>query len=226
MIKTYKDLNLIFLGAPGAGKGTVANQLVLNDEFIQVSTGEILREEIRNQTKLGLEAQAIMSRGDYVSDDIVNEIIKAKLNKLTSLNKHFILDGYPRTLAQVNFLESLEFTKIDYVILLNIEQDVILERLTNRRICQNCGATYHLISKKPQVENICDECKNPLIQRKDDQPDVILKRLDVFTQQTKPLIDTYKQKGNLIEINANQDIEDVYLDIKNKLIESIQNDFN
>ncbi|QJR43985.1 adenylate kinase family protein [Mycoplasma miroungirhinis] len=223
MIKTYKDLNLIFLGAPGAGKGTIANWLVVNDQFIQVSTGEILREEIKNQTKLGLEAQAIMARGDYVSDDIVNEIIKNKLQQLTSNNKHFILDGYPRTLAQVDFLESLNFTKIDYVILLNVDKNIILERLTNRRICPNCGSTYHLISQKPQIENTCDKCNHNLIQRKDDQPEVILKRLDVFNKQTKPLINTYLGKGNLIEINANQNAENVYLEIKNKLINLTNN---
>ncbi|WP_237077108.1 adenylate kinase [Mycoplasma phocoenae] len=217
MIKNNQQLNLIFLGAPGAGKGTIAKELVKNNQYFQLSTGDMFREQIKAKTPLGLKVIDITSRGQYVSDDITNELVQNKLQTLTKDNQKYILDGYPRTIAQVEFLETLEFTKIDYVVLLEIEDQVIIDRISKRRVCPNCSATYHLESKPSKDGIHCDFDQTELIQRKDDQSDVVLDRLKVYNEQTKPLIDFYEQKGNLLRVNANQNINKVYNDVINAL---------
>ncbi|MBN0919188.1 adenylate kinase family protein [[Mycoplasma] gypis] len=219
MIEKYEKYNLIFLGAPGAGKGTVANELATKNHFFQFSTGAMFREEIAAKTPLGLQVADITSKGLYVSDDITNALVEKKLRFLKEQNQHFILDGYPRTIEQVKFLENLDFTKIDYVVLLEIDNEIIIRRLSQRRVCPKCSQTYHL-QHLPSKDNIhCDNDGEVLIQRKDDQSDVILKRLAVYEQQTKPLIDFYKNKGNLLVVNANQEIQSVY----NEVIDALRN---
>ncbi|MGX9340783.1 adenylate kinase family protein [Mycoplasma sp. 128] len=225
MIKDWNNVNLIFLGAPGAGKGTIAEKLSLQDNFAHLSTGAMFREEINAKTPLGLQVVELTSNGLYVSDEITNQLVKNKLEKLTLAKRHYILDGYPRTVDQVNFLDNLDFTKIDWAILLEIDSESVIKRLSERRVCQKCSRTYHL-SYNPSKDNIhCDDDGEKLVQRKDDQSDVVLRRLNVYEQQTKPLIDFYASKGILISINADQEIEKVYQDVVDALKQKAANEY-
>lgn len=193
--------NLIFMGEPGAGKGTVAEIISNKTNLVHLSTGNIFRNEIKNETELGKKVQYYVNSGGYVPDEVTNEIVLNAIQKLKAENKYFILDGYPRTIAQAEFLNSLKEFSFK-VIQLSVPHDVIIERLSGRRLCSKCGTGYHVKFKQPKVDGICDLDQTPLIQREDDNPEKIKNRLKIYQEQTQPLLDYYAKKGELITITA------------------------
>lgn len=197
--------NIIFLGPPGSGKGTLSTLMEKEWNIKQISTGDIFREEIINKTKLGLEIKQIVESGNYVPDSIANEIVKNKVKKLENEDKKFILDGYPRTIQQAEFLDSLKLTKF-VVLNLEIDDDVIIKRLVQRLFCTVCKSTYNKTNLKSKKHPYCEKDGRLLIQREDDKPLAIKKRLEVYHQQTSTLIDYYKKQDNLFLINSNNDI--------------------
>lgn len=216
-----KRPNLIFLGAPGAGKGSIAAKLVSEFGYFQLSTGDMFRQEIKNQTPLGLEIKSILASGGYVDNNITNQLVQNRLTELVAQNQAFILDGYPRTLEQADFLSTLEdkSIKIDKVILLKITSNQIIDRLSKRRICPVCKTIYHLESYIPREGKYCIKCEDDVevIKRSDDEPEVIKKRLSVYEQQTKCLIDYYLEKGILVSVDSFQEFSKVYTDVKKAL---------
>lgn len=212
MIKT----NVIFMGQPGVGKGTVAAIIAEKSNLKHVSTGSIFREQIANKTELGKKVESIVTSGGYVPDDITNAIVKEAALKLNSEGKYFILDGYPRTIAQAKFLSSIN--GLDFVVVeLTVDKEVILERLGGRRSCPSCQAGYH-VKFKPSSDNVtCDNCGTDLITRKDDAPEAIIKRLDIYNSQTQPLIDYYKAKGTMHTFDASESPEKVAEKVLNLL---------
>ncbi|NQZ29018.1 MAG: nucleoside monophosphate kinase [Mycoplasmatales bacterium] len=206
----------IFLGPPGVGKGTLASKLSETKGIKHISTGDIFRAEIKNKTELGLKVIDITSKGEYVPDEITNEIVKGVLESKEIQESGFLLDGYPRTINQAEFLikEDLQPQK---AILLDAPTEVIVERLSGRRACQTCKQNYHIKYKKPRQENICDNDGETLIQRADDMPEAIQKRLEVYKNQTKVLIDFYKKQGILVKFNADKKPDDIFADIEREL---------
>ncbi len=209
MVKT-----IIFLGPPGAGKGTQSQLLKDRNGFVQISTGDLLREAVKNQTPLGLKAKEYMNEGKLVPDELIISLIEEKLKEYKDSN--IIFDGFPRTIPQAESLNKLlkEFNReINAVILFKIEDEEVIKRLSGRRVCSNCGAVYHIVYNPPKTDEVCDKCGTKLIQRDDDKEEVIRKRLEVYHQQTKPLIDYYKDK--ILEIDATDEPENVYKKIIN-----------
>lgn len=207
---------IIFLGPPGAGKGTQSQLLKERDGFVQISTGDILREAVKSQTPLGIEAKKFMDEGKLVPDELIINLIAEKLEELE--NKNIIFDGFPRTVKQAEALKELlikKGRKIDAVILFLISDEEIIKRLSGRRVCPNCGTVYHVIYNPPKDDNVCDKCGTPLIQRDDDKEEVIKKRLEVYHQQTAPLIDYYKD--SIVKVDATANPEEVYKTIKSVL---------
>lgn len=198
--------NIIFLGMPGAGKGTVSSKLVELFNIVQLSTGDIFREEIKNQSQLGLKVKQLVESGAYVPDDITNEIVKNKLISLEKNHQKFILDGYPRTIDQAQFLDSINLENY-IVIYLQIEERVVIERLSQRFFCNKCKRTFNLTSLKSSKHPYCQYDNELLIQRVDDQPEAIKKRLEVYKEQTQPLINFYQQKNKLIIIEADKNLD-------------------
>ena len=212
-------MNIILFGAPGAGKGTQAVELVNKYKLTHISTGEMFREAIKNQTAMGQLANSYISKGNLVPDEVTVGLVKERLVQEDCKNG-FILDGFPRTLHQAECLEGIlsELNiKIDFVIDIEVSTEKLLERLSGRRVCKDCGASFHVVLNKPRVENICDECGGQLYTRKDDNVESVAVRLKTYQAQTKPLIEYYKNKGILVEINGQQDINDVFKEIVSKL---------
>lgn len=208
-------MNLILLGPPGAGKGTLAFMLERDYGLHHISTGDMLREAVTQKTELGEKAYEYMKKGLLVPDEIMIEMIREKLSE--TCKSGFILDGFPRTIPQAEALDTLlkEIGKnLKAVVLLKISKEVILERLTNRRVCSKCGALYHLKHSPPKIKDKCDICGGSLYQREDDKEETILRRIRVYEEQTTPLIDYYRKKGLLIEINAEPHLDKVYAELK------------
>ena len=204
-------MNFIFLGAPGAGKGTQAKFLVKKYGLHQVSTGEILREAIKEKTAEGLKAEKFMDKGELVPDNTMIKIISQKLVQ-SECNNGFILDGFPRTLIQAQKLEEILLElriKIDKVIYFSISDPEVIKRLSGRRVCSSCGATYHIVYNKPEHEGKCNICLNDLHQRHDDAIETIENRLKIYYKLTAPLINHYKEKGNFTKIDAADNIKDI-----------------
>ncbi|MEG0545556.1 MAG: adenylate kinase [Oscillospiraceae bacterium] len=195
-------MNLILLGAPGAGKGTQAEKICEKLSIPAISTGNILREAIANGTEMGLKAKSFIDAGGLVPDEVVIGIIKERLVKDDCKNG-FVLDGFPRTIPQAEALDSLG-VRIDKVIDIEVADEAIAKRLSGRRVCLKCGATYHLLYKKPKVDGICDACGENLVQRKDDMPETVLDRLKTYHEQTEPLKGYYEKQG-LLRIVEGQD---------------------
>lgn len=194
--------NLIFLGGPGAGKGTAAEGLLAREDLVHISTGDILRAEIKNGTELGKSAAVLMEKGELVPDEIVAGMVKSRLGQ-PDCDKGFILDGFPRTIKQAELLEDAlkEIGKeIDTVVYFDISDDIILKRLTARQSCKKCGKIYNKLFVPPKKENICDDCNIELFQRPDDSLETAKERLKVFYDSTQPLIDYYKSKNLLTSI--------------------------
>ncbi|MBF8438032.1 adenylate kinase [Halanaerobiaceae bacterium Z-7014] len=217
-------MNLVFLGLPGAGKGTQAKILANKYDIPHISTGDIFRNAIKNETPLGVKAKEYIDSGELVPDEVTNGIVKERLQD-KDCNKGFILDGYPRTLDQVEALDSNldDFNKkIDLVIYTKVSESELIKRLTGRRICEDCGATYHVDFKPPKEESICDECGGKLIQRDDDKEETVKKRINVNKNKTEKLIKYYDEKNILIEIDAEKDIDEVTNDIVDVIEEKIR----
>lgn len=209
-------MNLVLMGLPGAGKGTQAERIVENYEIPHISTGDMFRAAIKEGTQLGLEAKSYMDKGELVPDEVTIGIVRERLSK-ADCEKGFLLDGFPRTVAQAEALEQMLEglnRKIDYVINIDVDQSILMDRLTGRRICKECGATYHLVFNPPAQEGVCDKCGGELYQRADDNSETVANRLEVNVKQSKPLLDFYETKGYLRNINGDQDINVVFEDIR------------
>jgi adenylate kinase len=212
-------MRLIMLGAPGAGKGTQALLLSKALNIPQVSTGDILRMNIKSETDLGKKAKEFMDKGLLVPDELVVEIVKDRLLK-EDCKDGFILDGFPRTIPQAKALdEALENMgiKLDRAINVHVPDENIIKRMGGRRVCSQCGASFHIEFKKPVKENICDECNSELKQRDDDKEETVKKRLEIYHEQTKPLIEYYQNRGILSNIDGIGDVEAINNRIKEAL---------
>ncbi len=198
-------MNLILLGAPGAGKGTQAEIISDRLGIPTISTGNIIREAIKNETEMGLAAKAAAESGELVSDEIVIGIIKERLAK-DDCENGFILDGFPRTIPQAEALDAMGI-KIDRVISIEVSDEAIANRMSGRRVCPKCGLSYHLVYKKPEQDGIC-ACGAELIQRKDDAPETVLERLKVYHEQTEPLKDYYQKTGKLYIVEGQEELAD------------------
>ncbi|MDG4657885.1 adenylate kinase [Ectobacillus antri] len=208
-------MNLILMGLPGAGKGTQAEQIVAEYNIPHISTGDMFRAAIKEGTELGLQAKSFMDKGELVPDEVTIGIVRERLAK-DDCSKGFLLDGFPRTVAQADALEGIMKDlgkKIDYVLNINVDSSLLLKRLTGRRICKSCGATYHLIFNPPQVEGVCDKCGGELYQRSDDNEETVANRLEVNIKQTQPLLDFYGELGYVRNIDGEQEISKVFADI-------------
>lgn len=210
--------NLIITGLPGAGKGTQAERIVETYNIPHISTGDMFRAAIKNQTALGLEAKAYMDQGNLVPDEVTNGIVKERLAE-DDTKDGFLLDGFPRTMDQAQALEQIMIEldrKIDAVINIEVNTDVIKARLSGRVICRNCGATYHKLNHPPKVDGVCDRCgSTDLYQREDDKPETVENRIRVNQEQSQPIIKFYEDKGVLHTVDGEIGIENVFTEIQN-----------
>ncbi|MGN0517268.1 MAG: adenylate kinase [Acutalibacteraceae bacterium] len=199
-------MNIILLGAPGAGKGTQAEVICEHLSIPTISTGNIIREALKSGTEMGLKAKSYMDAGALVPDDVVIGIIKERLAK-DDCKGGFILDGFPRTIPQAEALDSMGVI-IDKVIDIEVPDEKIIARMSGRRVCEKCGASYHMEYKKPSVDGVCDKCTGTLVQRKDDHPDTVKARLAVYHNETEPLKDFYSKQGKLAIVEGQEEVKD------------------
>ena len=208
-------MRIIMLGAPGAGKGTQAIKIAEKYSVPHISTGDIFRANIKNKTELGQKAKAYIDQGLLVPDELVVDLVVDRVKK-EDCTKGYVLDGFPRTIPQAEALDK-ELTKtgeaIDYAIDVEVPDENIVNRMSGRRACPACGATYHIVYAPTEVEDVCDHCKTGLILRDDDKPETVQKRLDVYHEQTQPLIHYYSQKDILVQVDGTKDIEEVFRSI-------------
>jgi adenylate kinase len=209
-------MRIILLGPPGSGKGTQGDLIEQNYGFPKISTGDLLREAVQENTALGKRAEAAMSRGDLVSDEIVMEMIEARLSR-EDCQKGYTLDGFPRNINQARLLEGIADQQDEVVLDIRISEKIVIERLSSRRICSRCGNIYNLSIKAPVQPGVCDACSAELVQRQDDKPEVILERLNVYHQETEPLIAYYQEKANYHPIGGDGSIESVFQSIQSIL---------
>ena len=208
-------MKLIMLGAPGAGKGTQAKRLAKKYDIPHISTGDIFRANIKGGTELGKKAKSFMDQGLLVPDELVLELVADRLSQ-DDAKKGFVLDGFPRTIPQAESLtDTLEKmdSAINFAIDVDVPDDNIVRRMGGRRACVNCGGTYHLEYLKPKVEGVCDTCGNELVLRKDDESETVLKRLQIYHEQTQPLIDYYNEQGTLRSVDGTKGIEVIFGEI-------------
>ncbi len=211
-------MNIVLLGKPGAGKGSLCAEIMKNEHAIHISTGQIFRNEIAKGTELGKIADSYISKGNLVPDDITNQIMENILRN--NPNGSYLFDGYPRTLNQAIGLTKLSKDlgiNLDAVIDLDVDDEVVMKRLLSRRVCKNCGETYNLITRIPKVEGICDVCGKEITIRHDDNEEAIQERLHVYNKQTQPLIDYYQEQGLLVKVDAAKEPYEIYRDIKDRL---------
>ncbi|MFD2627704.1 adenylate kinase [Oceanobacillus kapialis] len=212
-------MNLILMGLPGAGKGTQAEKINEKYNIPHISTGDMFRLAIKEGTDLGKKAKEYMDQGELVPDEVTIGIVKERLSK-ADCQDGFLLDGFPRNTAQAEALQDILSDldqSIDYVLHVDVPEEKLVERLTGRRVCPTCGATYHVLYNPPKVEGICDKDGSKLIQREDDQAETVKNRLAVNIKQTQPLLDFYKDKGYLVSVDGDQDIDQVFEDIQTKI---------
>ena len=209
-------MNLLIIGAPGAGKGTMSELILEKYGLIHVSTGDMLREAVRQQTEVGLKAQDYMNRGALVPDEIIHDIILERFSR-DDMDAGFLFDGYPRTEAQAEDLTSIlsELNKqVDQVINLNIEDELLIKRITGRRLCPNCGEIYNIYFSPTKEEGICDKCGSEVIQRKDDNLESLTKRLEEYHKNTQPVIEYYEEMGIVEHVDASKSIPEVFADVE------------
>lgn len=210
-------MNLILMGLPGAGKGTQAEQIVDAYQIPHISTGDMFRAAVENQTELGLKAKSFMDSGNLVPDEVTNGIVNERLAE-SDTERGFLLDGFPRTLNQAEALEEITNNlnkPIDAVFYIEVNKDILMQRLTGRFMCSNCGATYHKLNKPTQVEGTCDRCGgHEFYQREDDKPEKVAHRINLQMESIRPILDYYKERGLLHEINGDQSIEEVYREVR------------
>lgn len=199
-------MRIVLLGPPGIGKGSYAKELSKRLDIPHISTGDIFREEIKKETELGKKVKEYVEKGELVPDEIVIEVVRNRLSQ-PDCQKGFILDGFPRTLNQAKALD--EITKIDIVFNFEAPIEVIIDRVSGRRICKKCGAIYHIKYNPPKKDGICDICGGELYQREDDKPEIVKHRLEVYNKQFKPIVEYYKEKGILVTVNAARKINEV-----------------
>ena len=212
-------MKIIMLGAPGAGKGTQAKQIAAKYEIPHISTGDIFRANIKEGTALGMEAKSYMDKGQLVPDELTVKILLDRVSKDDCKNG-YVLDGFPRTIPQADVLDKAVSElndKIDYAINVDVKDDNIIRRMSGRRACLNCGATYHIVNVPPKKEGICDTCGSELVIRDDDKEESVKARLLAYHEQSQPLIDYYNNKGILKEVDGTKDMNDVFADIVNIL---------
>ena len=199
-------MNIVLLGPPAVGKGTYAGFLSKKYNIPTISVGDLFRTAIKNRTELGKKIQNYVTSGNLVPDEIVIELVKNRLEEPDCKNG-FLLDGFPRTVPQAEAM--MEFKKIDIALNFVAPDEVIMERISGRRTCRKCGAIYHIKNIPPTIDGICDQCSGRLVQRADEKPEVVKKRLEVYREKTKPVADYLKQKGLLVDVDAHYDIKDV-----------------
>lgn len=205
-------MRIIMLGAPGAGKGTQAKKITARYSIPHISTGDIFRANIKNGTELGKKAKTYMDQGLLVPDELVVDLVVDRVNQEDCANG-YVLDGFPRTIPQAEALDKALTEmgqSIDYAINVEVPDENIVQRMSGRRACVNCGATYHIVYAPTKKENVCDACEGELILRDDDKPETVQKRLNVYHEQTQPLIDYYTEKDKLVEVDGTIDIEEVF----------------
>ncbi|HGH0792343.1 adenylate kinase [Staphylococcus pseudintermedius] len=216
-------MNIILMGLPGAGKGTQASEIIKKYPIPHISTGDMFRKAIKDETELGKEAKSYMDRGELVPDEVTVGIVKERISE-DDAKKGFLLDGFPRTIEQAEalnlILEELGRT-IDAVVNIEVPEEELMNRLTGRRICETCGTTYHLVFNPPKVEGICDIDGGKLYQREDDNPETVANRLEVNVKQSKPILEFYNQKGLLKNIDGSKHIDEVTSDVI-EILESLK----
>ena len=212
-------MKIILMGPPGAGKGTQAEKLVDLYQIPHISTGDMFRKAQKDGTELGLKAKSYMDQGQLVPDEVTVGIVKERLAE-ADCKEGFLLDGFPRTVQQADALDTILAEldmALDCVVNIEVDKAFLVDRLTGRRVCRTCGATYHIANKAPKVEGVCDKCGGELYQRGDDTIETVSNRLDVYEAQTAPLIDYYKSKGIMSSIDGSKSMEDVLADIRTAL---------
>ncbi len=206
--------NIIFIAPPAAGKGTQSELLISKYGYEHISTGDLLRNEIKSGSDLGKELDSMMKSGSLISDEIVNGLL---INALSNITKPFILDGYPRTISQALKLDEILASlnkSVDVVVYLDVEEELAMKRATGRLSCKSCNRIYHKYFSKPRVEGICDDCGSSLISRADDTPDTFKVRYDTYMSNTKPLLDFYSNKNILVKVDANKEADETFSEIE------------
>lgn len=203
-------MNIVLLGAPGAGKGTQAKNISEKLSIPHISTGDIFRANIKGNTPLGIKAKEFIDKGQLVPDDLTVEIVKDRLAN-PDCSKGFVLDGFPRTIPQAEYLDKVLASvnvELDATLLIDVKDENIIQRMSGRRTCPNCGASYHIVFNPTQVEGICDVCSTPVIQRADDKAETVLSRLDTYHKQTQPLISYYQKAGKLKVADGAEEVDE------------------
>ena len=214
-------MNIILLGPPGAGKGTLSSKILKEKNAVQIATGDIFRYNISNKTELGMKAKSFMDKGDLVPDELTIDLVWDTFDKLDKEENTIVLfDGFPRNMKQAKALDcgmEERNTEISKVVYFNVDSQILIDRITGRRVCPDCGETYHIKNHKPEKEGICDRCGGKLIQRNDDNYETVKNRINIYNEQTSPLIDYYKEAGKLITIDGAKTPEEVFNEFNNKL---------
>lgn len=212
-------MKLILLGPPGAGKGTQATSIVKEFDIVHISTGDIFRKNIKEETELGKKVKEYLSEGKLVPDSLTIDLVEDRLNQ-EDCKDSFLLDGFPRTLAQAEALTKYmdkRNQEIDKVINIEVDKDKLVTRLAGRRVCKNCGETYHIEGKPTKIEGVCDSCNGEVIQREDDKPETVIKRVEVYEKQTQPLVKYYTDLGKIFTVDGSLSIEEVFSAIKEEI---------